>query len=48
MLLRWSYEISNQVEFVINTSNISEEIKMNAIKIANETAEQFNLMDFNS
>jgi len=37
-------EISNQVEFVISPSNISEEIKKNAIKIAIETAEQFNLI----
>ena len=32
-------EISNQVEFVISPSNISEEIKKNAIEIAIETAE---------
>ena len=37
-------EISNQVEFVISPSNISEEIKKNAIKIAIETAEQFKLI----
>ena len=37
-------EISNQVEFVISPSNISEEIKKNAIEIAIETAEQFNLI----
>ena len=37
-------EISNQVEFVISPSNISEEIKKEAIKIAIETAEKFNLI----
>jgi len=37
-------EISNQVEFVISPSNISEEIKNNAIKIAIEIAEKFNLI----
>ena len=37
-------EISNQVEFVISPSNISEEIKKNAIEIAIETAEKFNLI----
>ena len=37
-------EISNQVEFVISPSNISEEIKNDAVKIAIETAEQFNLI----
>jgi len=37
-------EISNQVEFVISPSNISEEIKKQAIEIAIETAEKFNLI----
>jgi 5-(carboxyamino)imidazole ribonucleotide synthase len=37
-------EISNQVEFVISPSNLSEEIKNEAIKIAIETAEKFNLI----
>ena len=37
-------EISNQVEFVISPSNVSEEIKKNAIEIAIKTAEQFNLI----
>ena len=37
-------EISNQVEFVISPSNISEEIKKNAIEIAIETAKKFNLI----
>jgi 5-(carboxyamino)imidazole ribonucleotide synthase len=37
-------EISNQVKFVISPSNISEEIKKEAIKIAIETAEKFNLI----
>ena len=37
-------EISNQVEFVISPSNLSKEIKNEAIKIAIETAEKFNLI----
>ena len=37
-------EISNQVEFVISPSNISKEIKNDAIKIAIEIAEKFNLI----
>ena len=37
-------EISNQVEFVISPSNISDDIKKEAIKIAIETAEKFNLI----